>query len=282
MEENRVLVVTGLGGMGRAVAQRLGPGRTVVLADYDPEVLAGVAGALRQDGYRVVDQVVDVSDADGVRALAETARDLGTVEVVVHTAGLSPVQASVEAILKVDLLGTALMLDAFGAVMAVGGAGVFVASMAGTMAAGGVEADLERRLATTPTADLLTLPELAPGAVPDPGTAYGLAKRANHVRVRAAARTWGRRGARVNSISPGIISTPMGAAELAGPSGDFMRQMVEGSATGRLGTAQDIAAAAEFLVSPAASFITGTDLLVDGGVVASLFAGDSGASADET
>lgn len=266
-------MVTGLGGMGRAVAERLGPGRTVVVADINPEALADAAAALRQGGYDVVKHVVDVSDPAGVVALADTAAGLGKVEVVVHTAGLSPVQASVEAILKVDLVGTALVLDAFESVMAAGGAGVFIASMAGTMAAGALDTDLERRLATTPASSLLDLPELARDRVPDPGTAYGLTKRANQIRVQTAAVPWGRRGARVNSISPGIISTPMSAAELDGPSGDFMRQMVAGSPTGRLGTAQDIAAAVEFLASPGASFITGTDLLVDGGVVASLVAG---------
>ena len=193
-------------------------------------------------------------------------RELGRVEVLVHTAGLSPVQASVGAILRVDLLGAALMLDAFGAVIAPGGAGVFIASSAGSMMPQDV--DFERRLATTPTATLLDLPELAESAIGDPGFAYGIAKRANQVRVRAASVPWGRRRARVNSISPGVISTPMGLAELDGPSGEFMQSMVTGSGTGRLGTPDDIAAAAEFLCGPQASFITGTDLLVDGGAVA--------------
>jgi NAD(P)-dependent dehydrogenase (short-subunit alcohol dehydrogenase family) len=130
--------------------------------------------------------------------------------------------------------------------------------------------DLERRLATTPTAALLNLPELSEDAISDQGSAYGLAKRANQVRVRAASVQWGRRRARVNSISPGVISTSMGAAELEGASGEFMRSMVAGSGTGRIGTPDDIAAAAEFLTGPQSTFITGTDLLVDGGVVASL------------
>jgi NAD(P)-dependent dehydrogenase (short-subunit alcohol dehydrogenase family) len=194
--------------------------------------------------------------------------EMGRVDVLVHTAGLSPVQASVGAILRVDLLGTALVLDAFALAIAPGGAGVFVASMAGTMFP--QDPDLERRLATTPTAALLNLPELSEGAISDQGSAYGLAKRANQVRVRAASVQWGRRRARVNSISPGVISTSMGAAELEGANGEFMRSMVAGSGTGRIGTPDDIAAAAEFLTGPQSTFITGTDLLVDGGVVASL------------
>src|SRR5690606_21567979 len=135
-----------------------------------------------------------------------------------------------------------------------------------------LDRDLETRLATTPTDQLLDLPELSPEAVPDPGTAYVLAKRANQLRVRAAASQWGRRSARVNSISPGVIATAMGAAELDGPSGEIMRAMINGSGTGRIGTADDIAAAVDFLAGHGAAYVTGTDLLVDGGVVASLTA----------
>jgi NAD(P)-dependent dehydrogenase (short-subunit alcohol dehydrogenase family) len=262
----RVVVVTGLGGMGRAIARRLGSGAIVVLADVDPAALNTEAGHLEEEGYVVVVQATDVSEIESVATLAETASRHGPVEAVVHTAGLSPVQASPEAIFRVDLLGTALMLDAFAEVIAPGGAGVFIASMAGTVAP--QNSDFEQRLATTPTALLLDLPELAVAA--EHGTAYGIAKRANQIRVRAAALTWGRRQARVNTISPGIISTPMGAAELQGPNGDFMRTMLASSATGRIGTPHDIAAAVEFLTGPNSTFITGTDLLVDGGAVASL------------
>jgi NAD(P)-dependent dehydrogenase (short-subunit alcohol dehydrogenase family) len=268
---DRVVVVTGLGGMGAATVRRLGSGSTVLLADFNPTVLNAAAVELQSEGFRVFERVTDVSDVDSVAALVQTATGLGRVEVLVHTAGVSPVQMPVETILRVDLLGTALMLDAFASIIAPGGAGVFIASMAGTLWPH--NPDLERRLATTPTKDLLGLPELSAEAVGDPGTAYALAKRANQVRVRAASIAWGRRQARVNTISPGIISTPMGAAELAGPSGDGMRAMVAGSPSGRLGTPQDIAAAIQFLTGPNSTFITGTDLLVDGGVVASLLAG---------
>jgi NAD(P)-dependent dehydrogenase (short-subunit alcohol dehydrogenase family) len=263
---DRVVVVTGIGGMGRAIARRLGPGSTLLLADVDPGALGEVSEALRDEGQQVVEQVTDVSDPSSVAALASAAKEIGRVEVLVHTAGLSPVQASVRAILHVDLLGTALVLDAFASAIAPGGAGVFVASSAGSMMPQDVE--FERLLATTPAASLLDLPQLSESAITDPGFAYGIAKRANQVRVRAASVPWGRLRARVNSISPGVISTPMGVAELNGPSRDFMQAMVSGSGTGRLGTPDDIAAAAEFLVGPQASFITGVDLLVDGGAVA--------------
>jgi NAD(P)-dependent dehydrogenase (short-subunit alcohol dehydrogenase family) len=267
-EGDRVVVVTGLGGMGLAVARRLGPGSRLLLADVNSATLREAGDALRAEGQQVAEQETDVSDQRSVTALASAAMKMGRVDVLVHTAGLSPVQASVGAILRVDLLGTALVLDAFALAIAPGGAGVFVASMAGTMFP--LDPDLERRLATTPTAALLDLPELSEGAIANQGSAYGLAKRANQVRVRAASVQWGRRRARVNSISPGVISTSMGAAELEGASGEFMRSMVAGSGTGRIGTPDDIAAAAEFLTGPQSTFITGTDLLVDGGVVASL------------
>ena len=264
-----IAVVIGVGGMGVAAAARVGPGRTILLADVDPAALSAVAGSLRAEGHEVVERAVDVSDAASVQGLAQAARDLGRVEVLVHTAGVSPVQAPVQAVWQVDLLGTALVLDAFGAVMADGGAGVVIASMAGTLST--LDPDLERRLATTPADQLLALPELAPDVVTEPGIAYGIAKKGNQLRVRAASVGWGRRGARVNSISPGVISTPMGAAELAGPSGEFMRGMIDASGTGRIGTAHDIAAAVDFLTGPHSSFVTGTDLLVDGGAVAGLY-----------
>jgi NAD(P)-dependent dehydrogenase (short-subunit alcohol dehydrogenase family) len=268
-----VLVVVGVGGMGEIIARRQGSGRHIVVADLDPDTLDKVASRLRGDGFEVTAEQVDVSDRASVQALADAAAALGPVTQVVHTAGLSPAQASVEAILRVDLLGVALSLDAFGGVIAPGGAGVVIASMAGTMAAGQFPAEMEGALALTPADELLNLPFLAAGAVPDPGAAYGIAKRANQVRVQAASLVWGARGARVNSISPGVISTPMGQQELEGDSGAFMRVMVEASATKRLGTPNDIAAAAAFLLGPEATFITGTDLLVDGGVIAALRSG---------
>lgn len=270
-EKQRVVVVTGTGGMGMAIARRLGPGSTLLLADVNAGVLDAAAEALRVEGHAVVEHVTDVSDEASVTSLAATAAEHGRVEVLVHTAGLSPVQVEAPAILKVDLLGTALVLDAFGSVIAPGGAGVCVASMAGTMFP--ADPDLERRLATTPTSELLAMPELAEDRLGDAGTAYGIAKRANQVRVRAAAVAWGRRGARVNSLSPGIIATPMGNAELDGPNGEVMRQMIAGSAAGRLGTPEDIAAVVAFLVGPDASFVTGTDVLVDGGVIAAMRTG---------
>lgn len=267
MGREEVIVVTGAGGMGEAVARRLGPGRHVVLADASETHLHEVAERLSACGHRIQPLRVDVSSAAEVATLAGTAARLGAIRAVVHTAGVSPVQATPEQIVAVDVVGTALVLDAFEPLVEPGTVAVCIASMAGTMAT--LDPQVLARLATTPTGELAGLEVLDPAKL-DSGSAYGIAKRANQVRVEAASVLWGRRGGRVLSLSPGIIATPMGRAELAGPFGDVMRTMLEQSGAGRVGTADDVAAVVEFLVSPAASFLTGSDVLVDGGVVAAL------------
>lgn len=265
-----VLAVVGVGGMGQAIVRRLGSGKTVLIADFNPTTLDSVATTLAGDGFDVHSQIVDVSKAESVAALAAAAAELGPVMQVAHTAGLSPTQASAGAIMAVDLMGVALSLDAFAGVVAPGGAGLVIASMAGQTAPP-LAPEQEHALASTPAAELAALPFVA--AVTDPGAAYGVAKRANQLRIQAVSGAWGARGARINSISPGIISTPMGQQELAGESGGFMRAMIAASGTGRIGTPEDIAAAAAFLLGPDATFISGTDLLVDGGVIAALRSG---------
>src|SRR5246127_2591988 len=266
------VTVLGVGGMGHAIARRLGAGKTVLLADNNAATLTSVANTLSADGHQVDSREVDVSSPESVRALAEHAASLGALTQVAHTAGLSPSQASAEAILAVDLLGTALVLQEFGEVIAEGGAGVVVASMAGHVFPP-LTAEQERALAQTPAQELLGLDFVSAQRSSHPGIAYGIAKQANHIRVRAASAQWGRRGGRINSISPGIISTSMTQQELASPVGDGMREMIAASATGRVGTPDDIALATAFLLGPDASFITGTDLLVDGGVIAAMKAG---------
>jgi NAD(P)-dependent dehydrogenase (short-subunit alcohol dehydrogenase family) len=265
--ERPVLVVTGLGGMGRAVCRRLGSGGRVLVADVDPAIVQAVVGELDDEGFAVDGMALDVTDADAVAELARRAAAHGPVTTVVHTAGVSPVSGSAERVLAVDLIGTANVLDEMETVVAPGGAGVVVASMAAHLGPPLDPAD-EEVLSTTPCRGLSSLPQLDPLHHPDPGVAYTFAKRANLARVRTAAMAWGRRGARVCSVSPGVVATPMGRAELAGASGAAMRAMVDASATGRLGTAHDVAEAVAFLTGPSATFITGIDLLVDGGVVA--------------
>ena len=269
---NEVLVVVGVGGMGEAIARRQGTGKTVLLADFNEAALDGVASSMADDGHVVHRVVVDVSKPDSVDQLVRRAGNLGAITQVVHTAGLSPTQATAEAVLRVDLLGVALVLDAFGEIIAPGGAGVVIASMAAHLYPA-FTAEQERALARTPARELLELPYVNPKSVTDSALAYGLAKQANHISVRVASIAWGRRGARVNSISPGTIATPMGHRELDSPMGEGIRGLVAASAAKRLGTPEEIAAAAAFLLSPEAAFITGTDLLVDGGVVAALRSG---------
>lgn len=263
-----VVVVIGVGGMGQAIARRQGAGNKVLLADFDEKTLTAAADLLRGQGHDVSAQVVDVSSRPSVVALADTAARLGPVTQVVHTAGLSPVQAPPAAVLRVDLLGTALVVEAFGRVVAPGGAGLVIASMAGHMLPAPLEAEQESALAHSPADDLLALPFLDPDVLGQ--GAYVLAKYGNRLRVQAASTSWGARGARINSISPGVIATPMGQQELDGESGQHMRALVSASGTGRLGTPDDIADAAAFLLGPGATFITGNDLLVDGGVIAAL------------
>lgn len=263
-----VSVVVGVGGMGRAIAARIGSGRHLVLADFDERLLAGAAEQFTEQGFEVSTHRVDAGDPASVAELASAAAAAGPIRHLVHTAGVSPVKASTEAIVRVDLCGVAYVLDEFAPLMARGGAGVVIASMAGHLAQ--LTAEQEAALAVTPATALAGLSFLHPEPALPPMLAYPIAKRGAIIRVQAAAGAWGRAGARVNSISPGVISTAQGRDELAGESGTRMRQMIEQSATGRIGTAEDIAAAATYLLDPAAGFVTGTDLLVDGGVVATM------------
>jgi NAD(P)-dependent dehydrogenase (short-subunit alcohol dehydrogenase family) len=269
---NNVIVIVGSGGMGGAIAHRLGAGRVIVIADLNSQNLDAAIHALTANGHEVHGATVDVTSPRSVTDLAGYAAALGPVISVVHTAGVSPEQAGIDAILQVDLVGVALVLEQFGEVIQAGGAGVVIASMAGHIHSA-VDPDVEKQLASAPARELLAIPACAPALFRNPAEAYGFAKHANHLRVAAAATSWGKRGARINSVSPGIISTAMGMQELNGDSGKVMKAMIEMSAAGRIGTPDDIAAAVDFLLSPAASFITGADLTVDGGITGALKAG---------
>ena len=267
-----VQAIIGAGSIGQAIARRTGAGKHLLLADFNETNLQNARTALEDAGHTVSTQRVDVSDADSVRALARAAAGLGDVVQIISTAGVSPVQAPPAAVLAVDLYGTAVVLEEFGKVIAPGGAGVHISSMAGHMPPP-LDSETAHALAFTPVEELLALPVLAPDAVPNSGAAYAISKRANHLRVQAAAMTWGDRGARVNCLSPGIILTPLARDEMSGPGAEGYRKMIEVSAAGRVGTADEVATAAVFLLGPDAGFITGTDLLIDGGVIAALRAG---------
>ena len=216
---------------------------------------------------------VDVSSRESVHALVQTATACGDIAGVIHAAGVSPSQAPPATILAVDLYGTALVLEEFCNVIARGGAGIVIASQSGHRL-GALTAEQDATLATTPTEELLGLPMLAPDQVTDPLHAYQLAKRGNSLRVMAEAVRWGKRGARVNTISPGIIFTPLAKDELTGPRGEGYRRMIELSPVGRGGTPDEVGAVGALLMGPDGTFITGSDVLMDGGVTASYFYGE--------
>jgi NAD(P)-dependent dehydrogenase (short-subunit alcohol dehydrogenase family) len=272
---SEVTVVIGAGSIGQAIARRVSAGKQVLLADLRQGNAEVAAEVLRNAGFEVSTATVDVSSRESLHTLVETATGLGEVTGVIHAAGVSPSQASPAAILAVDLYGTAVLLEEFGNVIARGGAGVVISSQSGHRL-GALTAEQDAALATTPAEELLTLPMLGPDQVTDSLHAYQLAKRGNSLRVMAEAVRWGKRGARVNTISPGIIFTPLATDELTGPRGAGYRRMLELSPVGRGGTPDEVATVAALLMGPDGAFITGSDVLMDGGVTAAYFFGDLG------
>jgi NAD(P)-dependent dehydrogenase (short-subunit alcohol dehydrogenase family) len=260
--DSHVLVVVGAGGVGLAAARKLGAARQVVLGDASTADLDAAVSSLRADGFNALGVQVDVSVGESVEAFVRSID--GPIGSVVHTAGVSPTMASTRKIYEVDLVGTAHIIDAFYRVATAGMSLVCVASMAGYFA--NLPDEVERHLATAPTHRLLDH-DLIDLDAPDNSAAYINAKRGNILRVQAAAQAWGRKGARLNTVSPSVISTPMGQAEFDGPAGEVIRLMMEASGVRRLGTAEEVAAAIAFLAGPEAGFITGNDLLVDGGTI---------------
>jgi len=268
-----VLVVIGPGSIGQAIARRVGVGKRILLADLRAENAEAAAVVLGNAGYEAHTATVDVSSRASVQALADQAVALGRVTGLVHAAGVSPSQAPIEAILAVDMVGTALVLEIFGQVIAPGGTGVVIASQSGHRL-GALAAEQSQALALTPADALLGLPFLQPGQVKDTLHAYQLSKRGNALRVMAEAVRWGRRGARVNTISPGIVITPLAKDELTGPRGAGYRHMIEQCPVGRAATPDEVGAVAALLMGPDGSFITGSDWLMDGGVTASYWFGE--------
>jgi NAD(P)-dependent dehydrogenase (short-subunit alcohol dehydrogenase family) len=271
--QTSVIVVIGAGSIGQAIARRVGAGKHIALADLRQENADAAAKTLIDAGFTVTITKVDVSSRASVHALVEAAVSLGEISGVIHAAGVSPSQASPETILKVDLYGTALVLEEFGNVIARGGAGVVIASQSGHRLPA-LSVEQNALLATTPVEELLNLPMLQPDQVKDSLHAYQLSKRGNSLRVMAEAVRWGKRGARINTISPGIIITPLAHDELNGPRGAGYRRMIDISAAGRAGTPDEVGTVGALLMGPDGAFITGSDFLMDGGVTAAYWFGE--------
>jgi NAD(P)-dependent dehydrogenase (short-subunit alcohol dehydrogenase family) len=269
----QVIVVIGAGSIGQAIARRVGTGKHVLLADLRQETADAAAKVMSDAGFVVSTTTVDVSSRESVEALIAKAAGLGDVFGMIHAAGVSPSQAPPETILHVDLYGTALLLEQFGKVIVAGGAGVVIASQSGHRLHA-LTAEEDKALATTPVEELMALRMLQPDVVTDPLNAYQIAKRANSLRVKAEAVNWAKRGARVNTISPGIIMTPLANDELSGPRGEGYRRMIDLSPVGRAGTPDEVGTVGALLMGPDGGFITGSDILMDGGVTASWFYGE--------
>ena len=268
-----VIVLIGSGQIGQAIARRVGVGKHVLLADMREDNANAAAEVMSNAGYEVSAATVDASSSETVHALVEKATSLGDVTGLIHAAGVSPSQASPATILKVDLYGTALVLEEFGNVITRGGAGLVIASQSGHRLPP-LTVEQNKALATTPVEELLSLPFLQPDQVTDSLHAYQLSKRGNSLRVMFEALRWGKRGARLNTISPGIIMTPLAKDELTGPRGEGYRRMIELSVAGRAGTPDEVGSVAALLMGPDGGFITGSDFLMDGGVTASYWYGE--------
>lgn len=272
--KKEVMILTGAGQIGMAIARRMGYGMKIVIGDKCLEHAQAVANTMNQAGFDVLPIEMDLSLRSSVLNMIDTAQQYGDITMMVNAAGVSPSQASVETILKVDLYGTAVLLEEVGKVIRPGGTGITISSQSGHRLATLGE-DIDRLLACTPTDELLNLKVLQPQNILDTLHAYQLAKRCNVKRVMAEAVRWGKRGARINSISPGIIVTPLAIDEFNGVRGEFYKQMFANCPAHRPGTADEVANVAELLMSSRGAFITGSDFLVDGGATAAYFYGET-------
>ena len=267
-----VMLWAGAGQIGMAIARRMGAGMKIIVGDKKLENAQAIAKAMNEAGFDVVPMEMDLSDRASIQALIAEGQKYGEISMLVNAAGVSPSQAPVEAILKVDLYGTAVLLEEVGKVIAPGGVGVTISSQSGWRMPA-LTAQQDAQLATTPTEELLSLDFLRPENIRDTLHAYQLAKRCNEKRVMAESVKWGERGARLNAIAPGIIVTPLAIDEFNGPRGDFYKNMFAKCPAGRPGTADEVANVAELLMSNKGAFITGSTFLMDGGATASYFYG---------
>lgn len=272
MVKQNVMLLTGAGQIGMAIARRMGYGMKIVIGDKKPENAQAIAKIMNDAGFDVVPMEMDLSSRTSIQNIIAEAQKYGDITMLVNAAGVSPSQAPIEAILKVDLYGTAVLLEEVGKVITPGGVGVTISSQSGHRMKQ-LTPEEDEQLACTPTEELLKLPLLRTENIRDTLHAYQLAKRCNEKRVMAESVKWGAKGARINSISPGIIVTPLAIDEFNGPRGDFYKNMFAKCPAGRPGTADEVANVAELLMSEKGAFITGADFLIDGGATASYFYG---------
>ena len=267
-----VILLTGAGQIGLAIARRMGHGKKIVVSDKNINNAQTVTKIMTEAGFDAVAVEADISSRKSILNMIAAAQKYGEIAMLINAAGVSPSQASIETILKVDLYGTAVLLEEVGKVIKAGGTGVTISSQSGhRMAALGAETD--EQLAVTPAEELLQLEVLKPANIKDTLHAYQMAKRCNVKRVMAEAIKWGVKGARINSISPGIIVTPLALDEFNGPRGEFYKNMFAKCPAGRPGTADEVANVSELLLSQQGAFITGADFLIDGGATAAYFYG---------
>ena len=266
------MILTGAEQIGMAIARRLGTGKKIIVGDKNINNANDVAKITNNAGFDVEAFEMDLSSRDSIKNLIARALNYGEISMLINAAGVSPSQASIETILKVDLYGTAVLLEEVGKVIKNGGTGVTISSQSGHRMPA-LSPEVDEQLATTPTEDLLKLEVLQPKNIKDTLHAYQMAKRCNVKRVMAEAVKWGEKGARINSISPGIIVTTLAIDEFNGPRGDFYKNMFAKCPARRPGTADEVANVAELLMLPQGAFITGSDILIDGGATASYFYG---------
>lgn len=269
---NDVMIVVGAGQISMAIARRIGYGKKIILGDKNIENANNIAKIMNDAGFDVETLEMDLSSRESILHMIQIAQNYGDITTLINGAGVSPSQAPIESILKVDLYGTAVLLEEVGKVISKGGVGVTISSQSGHRMKQLTPLE-DEQLATTPTEELLALDLLQPRNIKDTLHAYQLAKHCNEKRVMAEAVKWGQKGARINSISPGIIVTPLAIDEFNGPRGDFYKNMFANCPAGRPGTADEVANVAELLMSEKAAFITGSDFLIDGGATASYFYG---------
>jgi NAD(P)-dependent dehydrogenase (short-subunit alcohol dehydrogenase family) len=267
-----VIIWTGAGQIGMAIARRIGFGKKIVVGDKNIDNANAIAKIMNDAGFDVTAVETDISSRASILNLIAEGQKYGEILTLINAAGVSPSQAPIESILKVDLYGTAVLLEEVGKVIKDGGVGVTISSQSGHRMAQ-LTPEEDEQLATTPTEELLNLEILQPENIKDTLHAYQMAKRCNEKRVMAESVKWGKRGARINSISPGIIVTPLAIDEFNGPRGDFYKNMFAKCPAGRPGTADEVANVAELLMNPQGAFITGADFLIDGGATASYFYG---------